>query len=326
MRRREFTAGLGGAAAWPLVAQAQQRTVPKVGYLNAGTADTIGSVTAAFLRGLGEYGYVEGDNVELLYRWANAHYDRLPALARDLVQHRVNVIVATGGTAPALAAKGATTTIPVVFTAAADPVQLGLVANMAHPGGNVTGASFLILALAPKGLELLTEVIGRRGSIAYLSNPTGAGNAANIIKVESAARSLGVQLVVENVSTPNEIEAAFATLSEKRVSGVLVAGDPLFYFQRDQLAALAARYALPICAGVREIVEAGGLMSYGANVAEAWHLAGTYAGRILKGEKPGDLPVQQSTKIEFVVNLRCAKALGLTIPSSILSRADELIE
>jgi putative ABC transport system substrate-binding protein len=326
MRRRDFVAGLGGAAAWPLVAQAQQRAVPVVGYINALTADAIRSLTAAFRGGLGEFGYVEGDNVELLYRWANAQYDRLPALALDLVQHRVDVIVATGGTAPALAAKSATTTIPVVFTAAADPVQLGFVANLAHPGGNVTGTSFLILALAPKGLELLTEVTGHGRSIAYFSNPTGAGNAANIIEVESAARRLGVQLVVENVSTLSEIEAAFATLSEKRVSGVLLAGDPLFYFQRDQVAALAARYALPMCAGVREIVEAGGLMSYGANVAEAWHLVGTYAGRILKGEKPGDLPVQQSTKIELVVNLRSAKALGLTIPSSILNRADEVIE
>jgi putative ABC transport system substrate-binding protein len=326
MRRREFTAGLGAAAAWPLVAQAQQQTVPVVGYLNAGTADAIRSLTAAFLRGLGEFGYVEGKNVELLYRWANAQYDRIPALVLDLVQHRVDVIVATGGTAPALAAKSATTTIPVVFTAAADPVQLGLVTNMAHPGGNVTGTSLLLLALAPKGLELLTEVIGRRGSIGYLFNPTGVGNAANIGEVQSAARSLGVQLIVENVSTPSEIDAAFATLSEKRVSGILVPGDPLFYFQRDQLAALAARYALPMCAGVRQIVEAGGLMSYGANPAEAWHLLGTYVGRILKGEKPGDLPVQQSTKIEFLVNLRSAKALGLTIPSSILNRADELIE
>jgi putative ABC transport system substrate-binding protein len=326
MKRREFIAGLGSAAAWPLVAQAQKRAVPVIGYMNAGTDEAIRSLTAAFRRGLGEFGYVEEDNVELLYRWANAQYDRLPALALDLVQHRVDVIVATGGNAPALAAKSATTTIPVVFTSAADPVQLGLVPNISHPGGNITGTSFLLLALIPKRLELLVKVIGLSGSIGYLANPTGIGSATEMTEAESAARSLGVQLVVENVSTPSEIEAAFATLSGKQVSGVLLAGDPLFYFQRDQVAALAARYALPVSAGVREITEAGGLMSYGANVAEAWHLVGTYAARILKGEKPGDLPVQQSARVEFVVNLRSAKALGLTIPAAMLAIANEVVE
>jgi putative ABC transport system substrate-binding protein len=326
MRRREFIAGLGSAAAWPLVAQAQQRAIPVIGYLNAGTDEAIRSLTAAFRRGLGEFGYVEGQNVELLYRWGDARYDRLPALALDLAQHRVDLIVATGGNATALAAKAATTTIPIVFTSAADPVQLGLVPNISHPGGNITGVSFLLLALIPKRLELLQKVIGQGGSVAYLANPTGTGSAAEMAEVESADRALGMQLVVENVSTPTEIEAAFATLSGKQIIGVLLAGDPLFYFQRDRVATLAARYKLPVSAGVREVVEAGGLMSYGANVAEAWHLVGTYAGRILKGEKPGDLPVQQSVRVEFVVNLRSAKALDLTIPPAVLALADEVIE
>jgi len=285
MRRREFISGLGGAAVWPLVAQAQQRAVPVIGYINAGTDEAIRPLTAAFRRGLGEFGYVEGKNVELLYRWGEARYDRLPALVMDLVQHRVDLIVATGGNATALAAKSATTTIPIVFTLAADPVQLGLVSNINHPGGNITGVSFLLLALIPKRLELLQKVIGQGRSIAYLNNPTGPGNAAAMSETESAARTLGIQLVVHNVSTPSDIEGAFATLGGKQISAVLLAGDPLFYFQRDQVAALAARYKLPVSAGVREIVEAGGLMSYGASVAEAWHLVGTYAGRILKGGK-----------------------------------------
>jgi putative ABC transport system substrate-binding protein len=326
MRRREFIGVVGGAAVWPLVAQAQQRAVPVIGYINAGTDEAIRSLTAAFRRGLGEFGYVEGKNVELLYRWGEARYDRLPTLAMDLVQHRVDLIVATGGNAPALAAKSATSTIPIVFTSSADPVQLGLVSNIRHPGGNLTGISFLLLALVPKRLELLQKVIGQGKPVACLANPTGAGSAAEMAETESAARTLGMQLLVENVSTPNEIEAAFAALSGKGIGGVLLFGDPLFYFQRDQVAALAARYKLPVSAGVREVVEAGGLMSYGANVAEAWHLVGTYAGRILKGEKPGDLPVQQSTRVEFVLNLKSAKALDLTIPPAVLSLADEVIE
>jgi len=328
MKRREFLTLAGGAAAaWPsLSAQAQQRAVPVIGYINAGTDEAIRSLTAAFRRGLGEFGYVEGKNVELLYRWGEARYDRLPALAMDLVQHRVDLIVATGGNATALAAKSATTTIPTVFTSSGDPVELGLVSNISHPGGNITGFTFLLLALMPKRLELMQKVIGQGRSVAYFVNPTGAGSAAEMTEIASAARTLGMQLVIENVSTPTEIEAAFATFGGRQISGVLLAGDPLFYFQRDQVAALAARYKLPISAGVREITEAGGLMSYGASVGEAWHLVGTYAGRILKGEKPGDLPVQQSSKVEFVLNLRSAKALDLTIPPAVLSLADEVIE
>jgi putative ABC transport system substrate-binding protein len=326
MKRREFISGLGSAVTWPLVAQAQQRAVPVIGYINAGTDEAIRPLTAAFRRGLGEFGYVEGKNVELLYRWGEAKYERLPALAMDLVQHRVDLIVATGGNATALAAKSATATIPIVFTSSADPVQLGLVSNIRHPGGNITGISFLLLALVPKRLELLQKVIGQGKPVACLANPTGAGSAAEMAETESAARTLGMQLVVENVSTANEIEAAFAALSGKGIGGVLLFGDPLFYFQRDQVAALAARYKLPVSAGVREVVEAGGLMSYGSSVAEAWHLVGTYAGRILKGEKPGDLPVQQSTTVEFVLNLKSAKALDLTIPPAVLSLADEVIE
>lgn len=328
MQRRKFLTLVGGAAvAWPsLAAHAQQRAVPVIGYINAGTDEAIRPLTAAFRRGLGEFGYVEGKNVELLYRWGEARYDRLPALAMDLVQHRVDLIVATGGNATAIAAKAATATIPIVFTSSADPVQIGLVSNISHPGGNITGISFLLIELIPKRLELLQKVIGQGRSIAYLNNPTGAGNAAAKTATESAARTLGIQLVVQDVSTPSEIDAAFATLSDKRIGAILLAGDPLFYFQRDQLATLAARYNMPVSAGVREVVEAGGLMSYGANVAQAWHLVGTYAGRILKGEKPGDLPVQQSTVVEFVLNLRSAKALDLTIPPAVLSLADEVIE
>jgi len=326
MRRREFISGLGSAVSWPLVAQAQQRRVPVIGYINAGTDEAIRPLTAAFRRGLGEFGYVEGKNVELLYRWGEAKYERLPALAMDLVQHRVDLIVATGGNATALAAKSATATIPIVFTSSADPVQLGLVPSISHPGGNITGITFLLLALIPKRLELLQKIVGQGRSIAYVNNPTGVGNTAAMAEIESAARTLGIQLVVENAGTLSEIEVTFAALSGKQISAVLLAGDPLFYFQRDQVAALAARYKLPVSAGAREIVEAGCLMSYGANIAEAWHLVGTYAGRILKGEKPGDLPVQQSTKVEFVLNLRSAKALDLTIPPVVLSLADEVIE
>lgn len=326
MKRREFISLVGGVVASPFVVRAQQRAAPVIGYINAGTDEAIRPLTAAFRRGLAEFGYVEGKNVEVLYRWGEARYDRLPALAMDLVQHRVDLIVATGGNATGLAAKSATKTIPIVFTSSADPVELGLVSNISRPGSNITGITFLLLALMAKRLELLQKVIGQGKPVAYFVNPSGTGSAAQVTEITSAARSLAMELVVENVSTPTEIEAAFERSAAIRLAACVLAGDPLFYFQRDQIAALAARYKLPVISGSREVTEAGSLMSYGASLADAWHLVGTYSGRILKGEKPGDLPVQQSTKVEFVLNLRSAKALDLTIPPTVLSLADEVIE
>jgi ABC-type uncharacterized transport system substrate-binding protein len=325
VRRREFIAGFC-AAAWPIVARAQQPAMPVIGYLNAGTESAIRGVTAAFLRGLSEQGYVEGRNVEILYRWADARYDRMPALAADLVRRQVSVIAATGGNLSALAAKSATATIPIVFTSGADPVELGLVVSLNRPGGNVTGATFITRTLIAKRLGLLHEIVPAETSIGFIVNPTVPRIEGDVREAEIAARILGLRLVILNASTLGDLETAFATFSGQRIGGVLLAGDPLIFFLRDELAALAARYAVPAIYATRENVEAGGLMSYGASLSDAWRLAGTYAGRILKGEKPADLPVQQSTRIELVLNLKTARALGLTIPPGILAIADEVIE
>jgi putative tryptophan/tyrosine transport system substrate-binding protein len=327
MRRREFIAALGGTAvAWPLAARAQKPALPVIGYLSAGSSSPGDPAAAAFHRGLRELGYIEGRNVEIVYRWAEIRYDRLPALAADLVRGRVAVIVAIGGSVTALAAKSATATIPIVFAFGADPVELGLVSSLNSPGGNVTGGFFLTRPLTPKRFQLLHEMVPAATSIGFLVNPTTPGVDADLRQAEIAARTLGARLVIVNARTPSEIEAAFAVLVEQRVDAFLAAGDLLFAAQGNQLAALAARHSVPAIYINRGIVDAGGLMSYGANAFDAFRLAGTYAGRILNGERPADLPVQQATRIEFVLNLKTAKSLGLTVPNTLLVAADEVIE
>jgi putative tryptophan/tyrosine transport system substrate-binding protein len=325
MRRREFIAGLGGAAVWPLAARAQQRAVPVIGYLALATMGTAQLFTPAFLRGLGEQGYAEGRNVEILYRWADK-YDRLPALATELVRRPVAVIFSAGGSGVALTAKSATSAIPIVFVGGGDPADLGLVASLNRPGGNATGVNILTGQLLPKRLELLHEIVPAATQIGFLVNPTNPAAEIGNKEAETAARTLGVRLVTLNASTPSEIEAVFSTLVERRINCLLVDGAPLWTFQRNQLAVLAARHAVAAIYPVREIVEAGGLVSYGANISDAYRLAGTYVGRILKGEKPSDLPAQQSVRTELVLNLKTAKALGLAIPPNLLALADEVIE
>jgi putative ABC transport system substrate-binding protein len=325
IRRREFIVGLGSAAAWPLAARAQQPARPVIGFLAGGTESQARHLTAAFRQGLGEQGYVEGLNVEILNRWADTRYDSLPALAAGLVRRRVAVIAALSG-AGALAAKSETATIPIVFATSVDPVEFGLVASLNRPGGNVTGTTFLADTLTAKRLELLHEIVPAAMSIGILANPTSRQNEAIMREAEVAACSLGVNLMILSAVTPIEIEKAFATLAGRRIGALLVLADALFNVRRDQLVALAACYAVPTIYPYREHVDTGGLMSYGASISDALHLLGVYAGRILKGEKPADLPVQQSTKIELVINLKTAKALGLTIPETLLATADEVIQ
>ena len=326
MRRRDFIMGLGGATALSIAASAQQAALPVIGYLNGTTESTAPHFTAAFRQGLGELGYVEHQNVSIEYHWVGVQYDRLPALAADLVRRRVALIFAAGGTAPARAAKSATATIPIVFVAGGDPVGAGLVASLNRPGGNVTGAAILTSALTAKRLELLHELVPAATSIGFLVDPTNPTGKAVMMEAETASRALGMRLVILNASNSNDIEAAFEILSAERIKALLVGGDPLWTVQRFQLAALAARHAVPAIYAVREIVDAGGLMSYGASVSNAYRLAGNYAGRILKGEKPADLPVQQSTRIEMALNLKTAKALGLAIPEALLATADVVIQ
>jgi putative ABC transport system substrate-binding protein len=325
MKRRAFIRLLGGAAAaWPLAAQSQQLRVPLIGILEAAGPGDLPRQDAAFRQGLAETGYVEGRSVELLYRFAGNQYDRLPSLAADLLGRRVAVIVACGANS-ALAAKAATTTIPIVFHFGADPVELGLVASLNHPGGNVTGATFLLRALFAKRLELLHEAVPAATLVAFLYQPTNL-DASRITETEDAARTLGLGLFSLTARNASEIEEAFTALSQRRAGAVIVDGDPLFFVQRRQLAELAARHAVPAIYHARETVEAGGLMSYGADIPEAFRISGIYAGRILKGESPADLPVQQSAKIELTINLKTAKALGITFPLTLLGRADEVIE
>jgi ABC-type uncharacterized transport system substrate-binding protein len=326
MRRREFIAGLGSAAAWPLAAHSQQ--VPVVGMLWAseealGGADA--PLLAAFYRGFGEAGYIEGRNVALLFRWADYHYDRLPALAADLVANKVALIFATAPIAVAMAAKSATTTIPIVFVTPSDPVAVGLVASLNRPGGNITGATYLNEQLNAKRLEFLHLAVPTAATIAYLFNPTTFDD-GRIGRVQAGARVLGVGLSILNAATPNEIDEAFSEIVRRRIGALLIDADPLFFTQRDRIVALAARNAVPTMYHTREHVAAGGLMAYGPIVTDAFRLAGLYAGRILKGEKPADLPVQQSTKIQLAINLKTAQALGLTFPLILLGRADEVIE
>jgi putative ABC transport system substrate-binding protein len=324
MRRREFIAGLGSAAAWPLAAQAQQPAVPVVGYLGAQSAEDSKNNTVPLLQGLKEAGYVEGQNVAVVYSYAEGQYDRLPALATDLVRRRVAVIVA--GVPAALVAKAATTTIPIIFATGTDPVALGLVASLNLPGANVTGIAVLVGELAPKRLELLRELVPNAAVFGVLADPAFPDTQSVIADLQAAARTLGLQLVIVNAGTDSDLEPAFAKFLQQHVGAVLVGNSTLYNRRGEQLAALAARHALPAIFPFREYALAGGLMSYGSSLGYEFRQAGIYAGRILKGEKPADLPVQQATKLELVINLKTAKALGLTIPETLLATADEVIQ
>jgi putative tryptophan/tyrosine transport system substrate-binding protein len=323
VRRRAFIAGLG-AAAWPLAARAQQNErLPVVGFLNATDFDYH---VAAFLQGLKEFGYFENQNVVIDYRWAEGHYDRLTAMAADLVRRRVAVIVTGGGTPAFLAAKVATATIPIVFTTGTDPVGDGFVDTLNRPNANVTGIGFLVASLRPKQFEMLHQAVPNASTVGYLINSTDTSSAKTMGEVQAAADVLGLKLVVSNASSDGEFEGAFANLVQNQVGGLVVSGDAFFNNRRHLLVELAARYSVPTIYSYREYTIAGGLMSYGTSIAEAYRLAGTYAGRILKGEKTIDLPVQQSTRVELIVNLKATKALGLTIPETLLATADEVIQ
>jgi putative tryptophan/tyrosine transport system substrate-binding protein len=326
MRRRDFVTLLGGSAiAWPLAVQAQQRAMPVVGFVNAVSPSGSYPPLPAFLKGLAETGFVEGRNVAIEYRWAEGHYERLPALIADLVQHKVSVIAATG-TSAAVAAKTATATIPIVFEMGSDPVELGLVASLSQPGGNVTGVANFTIELASKQLGLLHELVPRTTTIAALFNPNFAGTEKLLRDAEAAARVLGLQLIVLKASTEEEIEKVFATMAPQGAGALFVGIDSFFAARRDQIIALAARNKLPAIYGWRDFVVSGGLMSYGTDFADAYHQAGIYTGRILRGEKPADIPVQRSTKFEFVINSKTAKALGIDVPNSMQLLATEVIE
>jgi putative ABC transport system substrate-binding protein len=325
MKRRAFITLLGGAAVWPLAAGAQQAAMPVIGYLNSGSPDLDANLGRAFRQGLGETGYVDGRNLAIEYRWAEDQIDRLPALAADLVRRQVTVIYASGGSSPALAAKAATTTIPIVFRIGADPVEVGLVASLNRPGGNVTGVSLLNVEVGPKRLELIHELVPR-AAIALLVNPTEPLAETQLKDARAAAGTLGLQLHVLYASTEREFDAVFATLAQLRAGGLSIGAGPSLARRIEQLAALTVRHAVPAIHEFREFAAAGGLMSYGTNIMDSSRLAGVYAGRILKGEKPADLPVQRSTKIELIINLKTAKALGIAVPQLLLGRADEVIE
>jgi putative ABC transport system substrate-binding protein len=326
VKRRAFITLLAGAAAWPLAAHAQQAAMPVVGFLDPRSADAVIERLRGFRQGLKDSGFVEGDNVTIVYRWAENQIDRLPESAAELVRRRVAVI-ATAGENVALVAKAATATIPIVFIVSQDPVKLGLVASLARPGGNLTGINFLSGELVAKRLELLRELVPGAARVALLVNPNTASTTESMVKdVEGAARSLGLQIQVLNASTRREIDAAFETLVRDRHDALFISSDPLFSSRRVQLANLAVRHGVPATFSGREFAEAGGLMSYGSNIVEAWRQSGVYVGRILKGEKTADLPVVQSTKFELVINNQTARMLGLTVPDKLLVAADEVIE
>ena len=327
MQRREFITLLGGvAAAWPLAVRAQQPSMPVIGFLGAGSAETDAYRITGVRKGLIEAGYVEGRNVAFEYRWAEDRYERLPALAAELAHREVAVIVAIGGNTSALAAKSATATIPIVFEIGGDPIQLGLVASLARPGGNITGITFLVGTLTAKQIEVLHETVPKAALIGFLLNPTNVDAETKTKDALVAAGSIRQKLLVVHARTDSELEAAFATLVQQRAEALVVSAEAFFGSRIDKLVEFAARQKLPTIYFRREFALAGGLMSYSASITEALRVVGLYAGRILKGEKPADLPVQQSTKVELVVNLRTAKTLGLTVPPQIVARADEVIE
>ena len=326
MRRREFIAVPGGSAvAWPLAGRAQQPAMPVIGFLHGASPGTYAPMMTAFRQGLKEAGYVEGHNVAIEYRWAEGHYDLLPTLAADLVRRQVAEIV-TVGTPAAFAAKAASSTIPIVTLVGVDPVQIGLVAGLNRPGGNVTGVAGLAVEVAAKRIEVLHELLRTSAAVALLVNPNNNLTEPETKAVRDAARSLGLQLHVLDASTEGEIDAAFGKLIDLRAGGLLVSVDAFLTSQRAQIVALAARHAVPAIYGVREFATAGGLMSYGLDLADLYRQLGIYAGKILKGAKPADLPVQQVARVEFVINLKTARTLGLTFPITLLGRADEVIE
>jgi len=326
IRRREFITLLGGAAAvWPLAARAQQQPLPVIGFLNSSSADGYAPHVGAFRRGLKQAGYVEGENVAVEYRWANGQYNRLPELVNDLVKRQVAVIAATG-TPANVAAKSATATIPVVFTAGSDPVQLGLVTSLSRPGGNVTGVTQLTGEVAPKRVEVAHELVPSAKLIGLLVNPQNPSAATLTNASQQAATILGLELDVVHASTEAEVDAAFRTLAAKQVGAVVVVTDAFFNGTVQLLATLSMRHALPTVYQYHQFIEAGGLISYGGSITESYRLAGVYVGRILKGERPADLPVQQSTTVELIINLKTARALGIEVPPTLLARADEVIE
>jgi putative ABC transport system substrate-binding protein len=326
MRRREFIGALGGAAAWPITVWAQQATVPVIGFLHAGSPEPNVNLVAAFRKGLREVGFVEGQNLAIEFRWAAGEDARLQDMAADLVRRRVAVIVTPASTPAALAAKTITTTIPIVFTTGGDPVALGLVASLNRPGGNATGVTFLTVELTAKRLGLLRELVPRAARIFALANRNYAFGETTATNLMVAAATLGLHIGVVHAGTVREIDEAFATMTRDRADALLITGDPLFFSRRAQIVTLATRHGLPTVFAVREFVQAGGLLSYGPDFPDTYRQAGVYTGRVLKGEKPADLPVEQPTKFDFVINLTTAKALGLAVPDKLLALADEVIE
>ncbi len=326
MRRRELIMLLGSAVILPHAARAQERAMPVIGFLNTASPEPFANLVHAFREGLGETGYVEGENVAIEYRWADGRRDRLQEMAADLVHRQVNVIAATGGSPAALAVKAATTTIPIVFQIGVDPVEVGLVQSLNRPGGNITGATMMAVELGSKRLELLRELVPTATVVGALVNPTGPGAKTQMHDLSAAAGKLGLRLHIVEARFERDFEPAFAELLRLRADALWIGADPLFNGQSEQLAALTVRHRIPAIYQFRQFAAAGGLMSYSGSITDAYRQAGVYTGRVLKGDKPADLPVQQSTKVELILNLKTAKTIGLTVPSTLLGRADEVID